>query len=196
MSKGIAALGGGGAFTAKEMNSKRRLRKVRDVMGDEYAKAAGGKPTVHLSKTAGPEVLAHEMGHIVNIGGKGSKIKRRLTGTSRTGAGTQALASYASHPVIDRLPTSEDNKRRLHLAAGAMPAAGAVPKLADEAVASIRGMKILRKAGFGKKQLSQVRRELTGNFGTYVAGTVPNVVGTGAAGAFAASRKTPRTKKK
>lgn len=151
-------------------------------------------PWGKLPTASSPQAIAHELGHGAYHLGKGGRLKSALSGLSMplTKEGTAVLSSLAAHPLIDRSRLSEKRKRQLHLLAGAAPLAIASPMLADEALASYKGMKILRAAGATKRRLKHSRRTLAKAYASYVGESAPGVAMGGTMGAMYRKRSRER----
>jgi len=143
---------------------------------------ARGRPVARVS----PDFLAHELGHAAQFFRRGGRVGQVVQGVSRsvTAEPTALLASLAAQPAISRLPISEEKKRKLRIAAAAIPLVAATPMLAAEAGASMRGLKILKAAGASLRRLRRARRAFAATFGTYAAQAAPGVVGGGVTGAL------------
>lgn len=109
------------------------------------------------------DVLAHELGH-ATVAQQDSGLLRRLN-TKLYGRG--ALGSILG---MSSLMFDEDNN--LKYAPIAAAAALQVPTLAEEAIATKKGLKALEKAGLGDTALKAARRRLGAAYATYLAGAL------------------------
>lgn len=118
--------------------------------------------------TRGAEFMAHELGHAAqnksklwrhaNITGrKYGPLAGMLAGGAMIGYGDEGSVATRAAPFVT--------------------AAGFMPMLADEAAASIRGIRGLKRMGVSGKQLNKARINMLKAFGTYgamaAAGTLP-----------------------
>jgi hypothetical protein len=187
---GMEALkAGGGAFghgplaRASRFTSIQLAAAKRQPLGSEAVKEAFNmKPTVMLTPGQSRAVAAHELGHAAHHLGRRKKTKAAIHGFTRPLAteGLVGIGAIAAQPAISKSNLSEKNKNRLRAATIAAPLAVGAPMLADEAMASIRGVKILREA---KALKARHVGGLTAAFGTYA-----GMVGGQAAGAAVAAK--------
>ena len=173
--------------------------------GKRYVKAKiaaqFGKSLRDVTFVERPEILGHELGHAVHHA-KQSRSWRAFHSVQRVKKLTNrkallAGAAAAGGIALSQTTLSDRAKKALLTGAILAPLAIAAPMLVDEALASIRGMKILRQAlkqnqgkltllpgtlPFTAKDLS--RKPLLQAFGTYAtAATAPALaIGGGALG--------------
>ena len=112
---------------------------------------------------ASADVLAHELGH-ATIAQQDSGLLRRLN-NKLYGRGVLGAGVGFSSLMFD-----EDNN--LKYAPIAAAAALQVPTLAEEAIATKKGLKALEKAGLGDTALKSARRRLGAAYATYLAGAL------------------------
>ena len=125
-------------------------------------KSGANLASVHANALYGPEILAHEMGHAVDL-----KKHTGLKMTARTVG-----------PILSMLGTSylAGNDETRPYAAAALPV-GFTPMLYQEAKASVIGHNALKNAGATIKELRNAKKTLGLAFGTYAgAALVPAAI--------------------
>jgi hypothetical protein len=213
------AMGGGAFMTGRVSRAGARvsilsriLSRTHPKIGEIVTKMKGLGPTIlapradirirnlfstekqRVKLMAGVPIFAHELGHAATQLGRFGKLKQSALGTSipLTKEGTALLGSLAAHPIIAHSKLSEKRKRQLHIAAGLAPLGFAAPMLADEALASYRGLRILKAAGASRRRLKLGRRQLGLAYSTYLGVAVPGALGGGLAGSLYAKRARER----
>jgi len=152
-------------------------QKIVDHFGADSAarnavKSIDRKGAVLQGGFKSPSVLAHELGHASIHGNRlGRLVQNKFT----------TLAGTLGAPVVGGLGgfasgfSDNENVQRAALAA---PAILALPQLAYEAAASVKGLHSLHRSGASRKQLWNAAKTLAPAFGSYAA-----QAGTGVAGA-------------
>lgn len=107
-----------------------------------------------------PAIVAHELGH--------GEIERSRLGRIFQNRATAGLGTYAPHigiasGVASGLSDNENVQRAGLLA----PVAMSAPQLGYEAVASLKGLRRMRRAGASKEQIRNARKTLAAAWGTY-----------------------------
>ena len=112
-----------------------------------------------LGPASSPELMAHELGH---AGPHGHRVLGKLLRFRNLAIPVAGLAAAG----MAGLP--EDDNSNLVKAAPFVAGAGMLPMLGDEAQASIRGMRALRRTGrYAPEIMSKMRGNLWKAFGTY-----------------------------
>lgn len=203
---------GGAAFTHPRMVKMGKLsilQRAARMSGhgaelDALNKELGRSPQIFVppGKRAGSigataATYAHELGHGAYHTGRASRFKNIASGLSGVGTkeGTAILGSLAAHPLIARSNLSEKRKRQLHLIAGAVPLGAAAPMLADEALASYKGLKILKAAGASQRRMRNSRRLLGGAYSSYLNIAAPGGVFGGVTGHLYRKRSRQRERR-
>lgn len=128
------------------------------------------KPYVHASSYLGPEVLAHELGHVPQLKRFGNTgIYRRALASGAMGLG--GTISSAGTYIKGRSKKGSKEYKRADIASKggiAVSALGAGKILADEVGASARGLKYVRQAGANARTMVKGARNLGLAFGSYV----------------------------
>ena len=131
-------------------------QEILEAMFDEMGKIAAAKKPDRFRVG----IAAHELGHAKDY--ESSKVPALRTAGRVLGplAGTLAGAQIArSNPVLG----------------GLVGAAGSIPTLSDEFLASYHGTKALKESGkFEKKDLKKARNQLLQAGGTYLSGAAMN----------------------
>jgi len=143
---------------AKEMGADEKITK-------ELSKAMKGGLSMASPETGG-HLMAHELGHgRLRTTGVGKVIAGlRTPGMALGGLGGAAMATFAD-------PDSKISKY-----APLVGGLGALPTLADEAYASLKGYGAMKGMGsYSPEALRTARRQLGKAFGTYAAAAVPLV---------------------
>lgn len=145
-----------------------------------------GKPGVRIFPDSPPSVVAHELGHASSFT-KGSNRRQNLkyggTLLSIRSFRSQApeIGALAAQPAISHSGMSEKNKRRARVLSLA-PAIGLkAPLLVEEGRASVRGMKILKSAGYSPEYRRTAAKGLMKAWGTYGSMGLTPMATTGAA---------------
>lgn len=153
-------------YASDRPKDKERAKAVREklleVVSDVKLRQ-GARPTferkgdqkhITVRKDEAPAILAHELGH--------AEIDDSFIGR------------MAQSPVGRTAPVSVGNLlgavalgRGQHAAGTASVAAGFVPVLAQEALASIKGVRKLREAGASEEELADAKKRLLAAWGTY-----------------------------
>lgn len=129
-----------------------------------------GQPTgmgeyVMAPTKSGGEILAHELGHASLRGGKGVGRFSRLLGAA--GNLRNPIMGFGALGGTAMALAPEDPNSTVVKAAPYVTGAAMVPTLADEAVASLKGLKALKGAGYSPEMLRAARWNLAKTFGTY-----------------------------
>ena len=154
----------------------RRLQRRLYPTGEAEMRRVFAKPMLLLPQFRTPvAAAAHEFGHAAFHLGRFPRVKGHLVGASKvlTREGLPIVGSLSAQPVIARSHLSDKTKRRLHLATGLAPLAISMPMMGDEALASVRGLKILKHAGLYRPGM---RRLLLSAFSTYGAAALPGAI--------------------
>lgn len=133
------------------------------------------RTSIGLTERVSPAVMAHELGHATAGGAHTfNRWRRRLITIPYEVASTPQLAaaSILASEGLQRQGEKRENKyvrRGLMLAGAAVPAVG-LPILAEEAIASGRGLRIMRKAGFSRMKMLPAAGLLGAAYLTYLGG--------------------------
>jgi hypothetical protein len=159
----------------KNLDEKGRQEAATQMERDLTAFYHPDKHSVYLGENIDPAILAHELGHADQKGSLiQNRVARELHNSSApvgalTGVGLAALrGSDMSHPAVN-------------VAGAALPVVMGAPTMANEAIASFKGYKMLQDAGASADELKGARKRLRKAFGTYtvepLAGTVLSTAG-------------------
>jgi hypothetical protein len=129
---------------------------------------------VVVPERASPALFAHELGHATAAGpGRFEALRRRLIAVPyETMAGVIPAGLLASEG-LQRLGRRQERtglRRGLMVAGAALPTVLAAPVLAEEALASGRGLRILRHAGMPAVKLVPAAGLLGAAYATYLGG--------------------------
>jgi len=163
--------------------------------GPAAIQALKTKPAMHIAPEmiGMPGIIAHELGHVDVAKGRIGKFVGGLPGVLG-GMAARKVSPYtalAGGLLTGASKEEDEGKRRTGTAMAAAPTVlGQGQQLADEAGASLYGLRRLRQAGATPAEMSAARKHMTKAFGTYgtaalvPAGTALGLygIGRGAAG--------------
>lgn len=166
-------------------------QRKRDYMffTPRFSKTGRGKrkPVLQTERWGSPEVLAHEFGHAVSSKKYPRKVlvdfaSRAMSNSPVpiSGITPATVVSLASQPLISRVK-NEKTRKRLRIASAMLPAVAAAPMLAEEALATGIGYKIIKASGISHP-VRRVTHTLVPAFSTYVGATSPGIVAGAVAG--------------
>lgn len=181
-------------FFAKEIRKRKKASPGFAREAAEYAQKIypkGKKSTIFLKDVnkGHSHTIAHEMGHALNGGTRLGKIglKGQLMGLKvgeellGTGAGPAIGFLYGAGMKERENQTGKKQSKLSKAAPTAIVATSQVPILANEAAASVRGYKLLKKAGASKSLLRASRNTFGKNLGTYAITAAAPVIAVGGA---------------
>lgn len=137
---------------------KKLLDAAEDVQAlegrDARFRRAKGQKQIHIRKRESPAVVAHELGHAEIDDSRLGQLAQSPLGRSLpvTVGGTFGAVAMS--------------KGQLASGAGSI-AAGWAPILAQEGLASIKGIRLLREAGATEEELTDAKKRLLAAWGTY-----------------------------
>lgn len=152
-----------------------RLKAEKDFWGNPQSlfRVDGDKKVVEVAKDAMPEVLAHELGHATM-----GSLRKKLTPLA-SGMYHMALPAAVLLPLlaVEGVPdksftTAEDleSRARFSTSVGVVTGLMMTPLLAEEATASVQGVRMLREVGATKGEaLLRGARSLLPALATYAA---------------------------
>jgi hypothetical protein len=145
------------SFASPELVNEQGMQQLNQHLG----KPLGPEGAVMLGRDVhSPGVLAHELGHAdINASRSGRVLQNKHT--LRAGLGASAIGS-----LTGAVTGLSGNKTVQHLGLAA-PALAALPQLAYEAGASLKGIRHMRNAGATRAQLGRMAKAVIPAWGTY-----------------------------
>lgn len=164
----LRAASGGMAHRIKKMYPE--LRDIQVTRSPRLFSSAynPSRRKIQLGPEASRAITAHEFGHARTYT-RYPKLGKVLM-TSRKMTVPSLAAGILAQPAISATNMKDKNKRRARIAAAALPIAASSGVLADEAIASARAVRMLKKTGVRNPYRNSL--ELAPAFGTYLGGAV------------------------
>lgn len=163
--------------TADNLKKQTKSPSTRYFLTDHPAKSYFSPKEDAVVSGKNKAIMAHEFGHVDAYKNKYPKVLgKKLTKLVRPLAtfGPTAVALGIGGTVASRSDKDTKTDKFLRENAGAITAASSVPLLADEAYASIKGTKMLKKLEPGYSKAKALKTLLPA-FGTYALGAVPAI---------------------
>lgn len=170
------------AYLKKKARKGGTMGKISGKLADTLETMSGkgsevyknlGKDAIVLGNLNSPAIEAHELGHAANFRGRGKGIGKLAHSNyglgTWSGAAGAATGWYtgkkAARAEAEGKKTSTWNK----VAPAVVPLAFQAPILASEAVASKKGLKMLKEAGASKEAMKAAKKQLGHAYNTYLA---------------------------